>query len=246
MGTIINLVQGSPEWHEHRRLLRNASESPAVFGISPWVTPYQLWLSKTGRAKQETTVAMRRGTAMEPEARAAYEERTGHVMQPLVLQDGVYSASLDGITLDGGLIVEVKCPMRGRQSQLWQEVEAGQAPGHYGAQIQHQLMVSGAAAAHSVGVRRVGGLAAVGAARRGGDDSDPGGLGRVPDASWTPTHRRRWSMPIRWSGTTQHGLQRLRTTRRPSWRPRHQMRRWIAPRRLWWPWRSMPVSRELV
>jgi predicted phage-related endonuclease len=42
MSTIINLVQGSAEWHEHRRLLRNASESAAVMGISPWVTPYQL------------------------------------------------------------------------------------------------------------------------------------------------------------------------------------------------------------
>ena len=69
-------------------------------------------------------------------------------MQPLVLQDGAYSASLDGITLDGELVVEVKCPVRGRQSKLWQEIEAGQTPGHYAVQIQHQLMVSGAAAAH--------------------------------------------------------------------------------------------------
>jgi hypothetical protein len=41
-------------------------------------------------------------------ARVAYEAQTGHVMQPLVLQDGPYSASLDGITLSGDLILEVK------------------------------------------------------------------------------------------------------------------------------------------
>lgn len=148
MSQVVQLVQGSPEWHAHRRALRNASESPAVMGISPWMTPYQLWLIKTGRAQPETTAAMQHGTAMEPVARAAYEQHTGHIMQPLVVQDGPYSASLDGITLDGGLIVEVKCPVRGRQSQLWREVEAGQVPGHYAAQVQHQLMVSGAAAAH--------------------------------------------------------------------------------------------------
>jgi putative phage-type endonuclease len=148
MSTIIQLVQGSPEWHAHRRSLRNASETPAVLGISPWVTPYQLWLLKTGRAEPAVNAAMRNGTALEPLARHAYEVETGNVMQPLVLQDGLYSASLDGMTLEGDLIVEIKVPYKGQASALWQAVEAGEVPGHYLAQIQHQLMVSGAASAH--------------------------------------------------------------------------------------------------
>ena len=148
MSAILKLVQGSTEWHAHRQMMRNASESAAVLGISPWVTPYQLWLLKTGRKTQPTNAAMSHGTAMEPAARSAYELQTGNVMQPLVMQDGDYSASLDGITLQGGLIVEVKCPVRGRNSTLWREAEAGQVPGHYAAQVQHQLMVSGAATAH--------------------------------------------------------------------------------------------------
>lgn len=148
MSTIINLVQGSPEWHAHRRGLRNASETPAVLGISPWTTPYQLWLLKTGRAEQTSNTAMQRGTALEPLARHAYEVETGHVMQPLVLQDGDYSASLDGMTLAGDLIVEIKCPYKGAASTLWQSVEGGEVPAYYAAQIQHQLMVSGAALAH--------------------------------------------------------------------------------------------------
>ena len=41
----------------------------------------------------------------------AYEEQTRLVMQPLVLDGGVYSASLDGMTLDGDLIVEIKVPL---------------------------------------------------------------------------------------------------------------------------------------
>ena len=36
MSTIVKLVQGSPEWHEHRLHHRNASETPAVLGVSPW------------------------------------------------------------------------------------------------------------------------------------------------------------------------------------------------------------------
>ena len=148
MSTIVNLVQGSTEWLEYRRSMRNASETAAVLSISPWVTPYQLWLLKTGRREQAVNAAMLNGTAREPEARSAYELETGHVMQPLVMQDGDYSASLDGITLQGDLIVEIKCPMRGVSSSLWQAVETGEVPGHYGAQIQHQLMVSGATLAH--------------------------------------------------------------------------------------------------
>ena len=148
MSTIIQLKQGSPEWLAYRLTMRNASETAAVLGLSPWTTPYQLWLLKTGRKCQAVNPAMQHGTDMEPSARAAYEVQTGEIMQPLVLQDGVYSASLDGMTLDGGLIVEIKCPFRGQDSALWKDVADGTVPGHYGVQVQHQLMVSGAALAH--------------------------------------------------------------------------------------------------
>jgi len=45
---------------------------------------------------------------MEPSARNACE-----VLPPLALVDGKYSASLDGQMLDGGLIVEIRCPNKG-------------------------------------------------------------------------------------------------------------------------------------
>ena len=35
---IVKLMQGSAEWHEHRRKHRNASETPVVLGVSPWLT----------------------------------------------------------------------------------------------------------------------------------------------------------------------------------------------------------------
>jgi putative phage-type endonuclease len=128
--------------------MRNASETAAVLGESPWMTPYQLWLLKTGRATTKTTAAMQHGADMEPLARRAYEERSGNIMQPVVLQEGPYSASLDGMDLDGQMIVEIKCPYKGQSSELWTDAVFGRAPPYYMLQIQHQLMVSGAALAH--------------------------------------------------------------------------------------------------
>ena len=147
-GTIVALPQGSPEWHCYRQSRRNASESVAVLRLNPWITPYQLWLTKTGRFEPPVTQAMQRGTDLEPVARAAYEAETGLVMQPLVLEAGAYSASLDGMTVEGELIVEIKCRLRGTRSDLWEDVRQGQVPKHYTVQVQHQLMVSGAATAH--------------------------------------------------------------------------------------------------
>ena len=148
MSTIIQLKQGSPEWLAYRLSMRNASETAAVLGHSPWTSPYQLWLLKSGRQQQVVTAAMQHGTYLEPAARAAYEVQTGNIMQPLVIQDGAYSASMDGMTLEGDLIVEIKCPVRGQGSALWKDVADGNVPSHYRVQIQHQLMVSRAALAH--------------------------------------------------------------------------------------------------
>lgn len=149
MSQVALLKQGTEAWHVHRRLYRNASETAAVMGLSPWMTPLQLWQLKTGKVEPaEPTAPMKHGTALEPKARAAYEAKTGHIMQPLVMMDGDYSASLDGITLEGDLIVEIKCPYKGKASELWQSAEVGEIPEMYRVQIQHQLMVSGAALAH--------------------------------------------------------------------------------------------------
>jgi putative phage-type endonuclease len=147
MSTIVQLVQGSAEWHDHRSKHRNASETPVVLGVSPWQTPYQLWQLKLGLRTPEVTPAMLRGTQLEPAARAAYEAQTGLVMQPLVLVDGEYSASLDGLTLGGDRVLEIKCPFKGGNSALWKSVSAGQLPEHYRWQVQHQLMVTQAATA---------------------------------------------------------------------------------------------------
>ena len=144
MSAVLKLVQGTAEWHQHRSRFRNASETPAVMGLSPWVSPYMLWEFKTGRRKPVTTYVMWRGIELEPRAREAYEVSTGFVMEPAVMVEGDYSASLDGITFDETRILEVKCPAKGREGQTWIEAASGKVPDHYYWQIQTQLMVSGA------------------------------------------------------------------------------------------------------
>ena len=148
MNAVYKLIQGSAEWHEHRTHYRNASETAAVMGVSPWQTPYELWLIKTGRKVTIETKAMRHGTESEPAARAAFEQESGLVMQPLVMVDDIYSASLDGINLAGDTIVEIKCPYQGQTSELWQMVKDDVVPQHYMLQVQHQLMVSKAKLAY--------------------------------------------------------------------------------------------------
>ncbi len=41
------LIQNTPEWHAFRRKRIGASDAPVIMGISPWKTPYQLWIEKT-------------------------------------------------------------------------------------------------------------------------------------------------------------------------------------------------------
>src|SRR5674476_1047737 len=137
MNAVLKLVQGTPEWHEHRSQYRNASETAAVMGLSPWQTPYELWLVKTSRKTTVENEAMKHGTRMKPKARAAYEQESGLVLQPKVVVDGLYSASLDGLTMDGQLVLEIKCPFQGQTSELWQMTKAGQVPEHYCLQVQH-------------------------------------------------------------------------------------------------------------
>lgn len=148
MSTILNLVQGTADWLAHRQSSRNASEASVVMGCSPWLTRYQLWAIKTSRLTQGNSYAMRHGQALEPEARAAYEAATGRVMEPVVMVEGAYSASLDGLDWSGEVLLEIKCPLKGQDSETWRRVVEGEIPEHYRWQLQHQLMVSGAQKAH--------------------------------------------------------------------------------------------------
>jgi putative phage-type endonuclease len=143
-----SLNQNTPDWHAWRSRGLGASEAPIIMGDSPWNTPFQLWLEKTGQMKREepngfAAAAMQRGVRMEPEARAWYEQNQAVLMQPLSAEHDVHSyirASLDGANTAIKVGIEIKCPGKLGHEKTKASKEL---PSHYKAQVQQQLMVTG-------------------------------------------------------------------------------------------------------
>lgn len=155
---IVNLQQGSPEWHAHRAQHFNASDAPAMLGVSPYKTRAELLRElHTGLAAEVDAATQRLfddGHRSEALARPLAEEIIGDDLYPAVGAEGCYSASFDGITLDGKTIFEHKrlndtlraafadmetIAPEHRESSSWRSL-----PEQYRAQMEHQLMVSGA------------------------------------------------------------------------------------------------------
>tara|TARA_R110000868_G_C10970190_1_gene769681 strand:- start:11941 stop:12819 length:879 start_codon:yes stop_codon:yes gene_type:complete len=132
-------LQGSAEWLAHRQNYLGASDAPIVMGVSPWKTQFQLWEDKLGMsAPQEENFYMRRGSDMEPLARAAFEVEFGLEVFPQIAYHPKHKfmmASLDGLTIDKDHAVEIKCP--GPKSH--KTAVGGVVPIHYMPQLQHQL-----------------------------------------------------------------------------------------------------------
>lgn len=146
---VVNLEQNSPEWVKWRDGGIGSSEAPTILMENPYESPFALWRRKTGRAGSKTeTAAMKHGKDTEAAARDAYCAETGEFMPPAC---GIHDehdwmlASMDGMSSDGTLIVEIKCP-----TELANHLSAreGQVPDHYFSQVQHQLAVSGAEMCH--------------------------------------------------------------------------------------------------
>lgn len=137
----INLSQNTPEWLEFRKNKIGASDSPIIMGVSPWTTPYQLWEEKLGLSKpREMTEAMQRGKDLEKRALQAFEEETGLVMFPKVIQHPINEwmiASFDGVDFDGKTFVEIKCPGKADHALALE----GEIPRKYIPQLQHQMEV---------------------------------------------------------------------------------------------------------
>ena len=136
-------VQGSVEWLAHRMNFIGASEAAIIMGLSPWKTPYQLWEDKLGLSKpDEENFAMKRGSAMEPVAREAFERETGFSVFPFIVyhkEHDFMMASLDGLSLDGQTAVEIKCPGAKAHNMALE----GIVPEYYMPQLQHQLACIG-------------------------------------------------------------------------------------------------------
>ena len=142
------MKQGSEEWTAWRKAGLGGSDAPIIVGLSPYRTASQLYLDKIGEGvPQRVNKWMQRGLDLEPEARRAYEARTGNAIEPCTLLHPdwpIMRASLDGRTFDGEICVEIKAP--GMYDHTY--ARGGAVPKHYMPQCQHLLAVSGASVLH--------------------------------------------------------------------------------------------------
>lgn len=148
---IDEMQQGSLEWHEHRAKFRNASEAAIIMGCAPkyWNTSKRtLWEQKQGL--RGSTVdgdnpAIQHGNNMEAAARDCFNRNFDANTVPVVGVKGAYSASLDGYGTDAegrSIKVEIKCPWRGVDSEVWKLAASGKIAEYYHWQMVHQSYVA--------------------------------------------------------------------------------------------------------
>lgn len=144
----LNLIQGTPEWHRHRTTCFNASDAPAMMGVSKYKSRNQLLRERaTGIVPEVDDATQRRfnnGHMFEGLARPLAEEIIGEELSPRTGVEGKYSASFDGITFAGDVIFEHKTANDEIRNALSGTHIANVLPEHYCVQMEHQLMVSGA------------------------------------------------------------------------------------------------------
>ena len=137
------LQQNTQEWLGFRKNKIGSSDAPIIMNVSPWKSPYELWQEKLGIKKSTFENAfMQRGKSLESEARGVFESKTKTIVWPDVLIHSEYDflmASLDGISPDKSIAVEIKCPGK----KVHGMAKDGEVPQHYNIQMQHQLMITG-------------------------------------------------------------------------------------------------------
>ena len=140
----LDLLQGSPEWHQHRATYFNASDAPAMMDVSPYKTRDQLLRERASglipEVDDQTQQRFDDGHRFEALARPLAEEIIGEELYPVVGIEAVYSASFDGLTIDEEISFEHKT-----LNESLRHIKTGsELPEHYRIQIEQQLMVSGA------------------------------------------------------------------------------------------------------
>jgi len=144
------------EWLKVRRYGIGGSDAAAAVGLSPYVSPLELWLDKTGRGAglprpepTDTSSPTYWGTLLEPIVAAAYTQQTGNKVRKVnaVLQHPTIAfmlANLDREIVGASEVSILECKTAGEfGARLWRDG----VPEYVQLQVQHQLAVTGKQAA---------------------------------------------------------------------------------------------------
>lgn len=141
------LVQGSAEWHKHRGEHDNASDAPAMLGVSPHKTRAALLQEYATGFSAEIDAGTQRlfdeGHRAEARARPLAEAIIGEDLYPVVGSEGRLSASFDGITMGEDIAFEHKSLNGNLRDVLHADCKGFELPMQYQAQLEQQCMVAG-------------------------------------------------------------------------------------------------------
>lgn len=146
---IISLSQHSDEWHAWRKAGIGASEAGSIAADAGLVKPaswmdttHDLWEKKLGRqAPTAWNPAMQRGTDGEDAAAALYTQMTGNMISPVCAEMDEFPfvhASFDGLSWEGDLFAEIKCPSKA----VFELAEQGIVVDYYKPQLAQQALVA--------------------------------------------------------------------------------------------------------
>lgn len=145
---IHNLTQGSAEWHAYRKNHFNASDAPAMLGCSAYKSRSdlvrELHTGLTAEVDPFTQRIFDDGHRYEALARPLAENIIGQELYPVVGSEGRFSASFDGLTLDGTTGYEHKSLNEELRTLMKPGIDGIRLPKMYRVQMEQQCMVSGA------------------------------------------------------------------------------------------------------
>lgn len=145
---IVSVKQNSQEWREWRGRGLGASNAPTIMGVSPWCSPFELWMEMTGiksrpQPNEFAIRAMARGNQLEAKARKLFEREQGAEYPSVSASNDDFEyirASFDGYNAERNEILEIKCPGKADHDKA----KCGDIPEKYFPQLQQQFLVSGA------------------------------------------------------------------------------------------------------
>ena len=148
---VLDLQQGSTEWLAHRAQHFNASDAPAMLGVSPYKTRAELLREMHTGVSVDVDIATQKrfdnGHRAEALARPIAEQIIGEDLYPVVGSEGRLSASFDGLTMDESVAFEHKAlnaELRAAFRAIADGAGQDALPVYHRAQMEQQLMISGA------------------------------------------------------------------------------------------------------